>query len=151
MAEGSLRDLGFFTASPISAGECFQMSESLHISAELRENTVSPERQEHRLWLGAEGWDLVCLSVLFPAAFGLHLSEMDDNHTFISCNQTLLRAEGSTADHSTSHRSSRSQHSSSRQGHTWFFSATQQHSLSCIFSVFLYGSFKEHKVAMRYV
>jgi len=57
---------------------------------------------------------------------------MDSDHTLMSRNQTLLRAEGFTADHSTSQHLSRSQHRSSIQEYTGLFSPTQQHSLSHI-------------------
>ena len=67
MAEGSLRGLGFFYTPPISPGQCSWMSETLSISAALRENRA---RQEDCLWLSAEKGELVCPSVLFPAALG---------------------------------------------------------------------------------
>ena len=54
---------------------------NLRISAAPSENRVSVARQEDCLWLNAESEEPVCPSVLFPAALGLHLSEVEGDHT----------------------------------------------------------------------
>ena len=67
----------FLKHSSISPVDCSWKSETLSISATLRENGVSPARQEDCLWLSAEGEELVCLCVLFPAALCLLLHDME--------------------------------------------------------------------------
>ena len=71
---------GFLQLPPTSPDEYSWMSETLSISAALRENTASSARQEGCLWVSAEGGEPVCLSVKFPVSLGLHLSEMEDDH-----------------------------------------------------------------------
>jgi len=46
--------LGVSYSSPISAGECSWMSETLCPSAALRESSRSPVKQEEWLWLRAK-------------------------------------------------------------------------------------------------
>jgi len=58
-------------ASVLSPWGCVWMSETLRISAALREKKGSLVRWNNCLWLSAEGGQLVCPSALFWAALGL--------------------------------------------------------------------------------
>ena len=135
----------FLKHSSISPVDCSWKSETLSISATLRENGVSPRGKRIACGLvqSERSWSVSAFCSQLPCAYSFMTWSRISLPCYPEKNQMLLRAERSTADKQMSYPFSRSQHPTSSPGQTFMLvSATQQHFLHCSIPALLREAFR---------